>query len=669
LIYSTYLGGAGANALTLGFADAGFGVAADSSGNAYIVGATASTDFPTTVNAFQTLSPAGNTQGTAFVAKIDTTKSGNASLVYSTYLGGEVSDFGVGIALGPNNVAYATGGTKSLLFPTTTGAFQTTGNAKGVAFVSLLDTTKAGAASLQYSTYLGGTNEDGGNAIQADGAGNAYVVGTTISADFPVTPGALEPTRPSVAGNGFLTKLNPGGNGAADLKYSTFFGGNGPTQEQGFAIALDAANPPNAFITGQTFSPASSFPVFPPTAFQPTLKGPSDAFIAKLTLIPTLDISPTSLAFGTQAVGVTSVAKTVTLTNNTSDPIPFPGSSVTFSGTNAADFASPSNTCGASIAAGASCTVSVTFTPAGVGPATATLVITVAITNGGLSGSQSFNVSLTGSGTAGAPGVGFAPTSLTFSGQLLTTTSAAKTVTLTNTGSTSLTINTIGISGDFAQTNTCGAPLPVTLAAGANCTFSVTFAPTAVGARAGTLTITDTAVGSPHTVPLTGTGWDFTLTAPATVTVKKGRTGSFNVTITPLGGFNQAVTITCTGATAPVTCTPVSPVTPADGVTPVNSAVTISAIGMMIPPSPRMPTPPMSIRQIVPLLLALSLLVGLLRTRRLQTRLGMVMTIIVLLAVAGCGDDSKVKKGPRNLTITASSGGVSKTAPVVLTIN
>jgi hypothetical protein len=169
-------------------------------------------------------------------------------------------------------------------------------------------------------------------------------------------------------------------------------------------------------------------------------------------------------------------------------------------------------------------------------------------------------------------------------------------------------------------------------------------------------------------VSLTGTGWDFTVTAPATVTVKKGSTGSFNVTITPLGGFNQAVTVTCTGTTMPVTCTPVSPVTPADGVTPVTSAVSISAIGMILPPSSR-PTPPMSMRQIVPLLLALSLLMCLFRTRRLQTRLGMVTAIIVLLALAGCGDNSKVKKGTTNLTITASSGGVSKTAPVALTIN
>ena len=677
LIYSTYLGGTGINAVNVGFADSGLGVAADTSNNAYIVGATASNDFPTTAaNAFQPNAPLAITNGkssTVFISRIDTTKSGSASLVYSSYLGGEVSDFGKAIALGPNNVAYLTGSTSSLAFPTfPAGAFQTTGHA-GVAFVSLVDTGKIGSLSLQYSTYLGGTLTETGNAIAADAQGSAYVAGTTSSSDFPVTAGALQSTYPGASSDGFVSKLNPQGNGKADLVYSTYFGGSGgsgSSLDQIHAIALDAANPPNAFVTGETFSapaPGGKFPVFPAGAFQPTKKGTSDAFIAKLTLIPTLAVSPTSLAFGVQPVGVASAPQSVTLTNNTSDAIPFPGSSVTFSGTNAADFTSPSNTCGASIAAGASCTVSAVFTPSVAAGESATLVITVVITNGGVSSSQSFDVSLSGTGSAAAPGVGLAPTSLSFSGQLLTTTSAAKTVTLTNTGTSTLTINSVAASGDFVETNTCGT-LPASLAAGANCTFSVTFAPTAVGARTGTLTITDNAGGSPHTVALTGTGWDFTLTAPATFTVKKGSTGSFNATVTPLGGFNQAVTIACTGTTTPVTCTPVSPVTPADGVTPVTSAVSISAVGMILPP-PSTPTPPMSLRQIVPLLLALSLLMCLFRTRRLQTRLGMVTAIIVLLALAGCGDNSKVKKGTTNLTITASSGGVSKTATVALTIN
>ncbi len=567
LIYSTYLGGTGANAANLlGFADAGFGVAADSSGNAYIVGATTSTDFPTTVNAFQTVSPAGNTQGTAFVAKIDTTKIGNASLVYSTYLGGEVSDFGVGIALGPGNVAYATGGTKSLLFPTTAGAFQTTGNANGVAFVSLVDTTRAGAASLQYSTFLGGTNEDGGNAIQADGTGNAYVVGTTISTDFPVTPGALEPTRPSAAGNGFLTKLNPGGSGAADLKYSTFFGGNGPTQEQGFAIALDAANPPNAYITGQTFSTAASFPIFPPTAFQTTLNGPSDAFIAKLTLIPTLVVSPTALNFGTILIPNTSAPQSVTLTNNTN----------------------------------------------------AAMVFTSALISGG------------------SP-------------------AAANT--------------------DYAvSANTCG----VSIAAGASCTVSVTFKPTVAGAETGNLVLTDGDSTSPQTISLTGTGTntapDFTVTAPGTATVKNGSSVNFTVTVTPVGGFTSQVDLTCASVPALTlgTCTP-SPasVTTTDGVTPKTSTVTVTTTAFMPPPSRRIP--PLSMRQVVPLFLAVMLLFLLPTTRRLRMRLTLGTAMILFVVLAGCSGKPHphTQKGSYVLTVTGTlhGGATTHSATVNLTVN
>jgi hypothetical protein len=675
-VYSTYLGGNGLNSASRGFGEVAFGVAADTSGNAYLAGTTTSTDLATladlsTLLGPQPTYPPSNASNTVFVSRVDTTKTAGPSLAYLTYLGGEVSEFGNSIALDPNHIAYVTGQTNSSQFPHASllgTPYQTTKGASGIAFLSLLNTTVSGANSQVYSTFLGGTGGDEGLGIRVDGQGNAYIAGKTQSTDFPHSEGAFQPAMVAGAsGNGFISKLNPGGQGTKDLVYSSYFGGgntNPADIDQAEAIAIDSSN--NVYLAGHTLSTPASFPIFPAGAFQTTLHGTSDAFIAKLTLLPTLAISPTSLAFGIQPVGATSAPKTVTLTNNTSDAIPFPGASVTFSGTNAADFGSPSNTCGASIAAGASCTVSVTFTPPVASGESATLVITVMITNGGLSSSQSFDVSLTGTGSATAPGVGFAPTSLSFGGQLLTTTSAVKTVTLTNTGAVALTITSIAVSGDFAQTNTC--PLsPATLAAAGTCTISVTFAPTALGARTGTLTVTDDAGGSPHTAPLTGTGWDFTVAAPATVTVKKGDTGSFNVTITPLNGFNQAVTVTCTGTTMPVTCTPVSPVTPADGVTPVTSAVSISAKGMILPP-PGTPTPPMAIRQIVPLLLALSLLMCLFRTRRLPTRLGMVTGIMILLALAGCGNDGQVKK-VTNLTITASSGGVNKTATVALTIN
>jgi len=176
LIYSTYVGGAGTNALVaggLGFGEEAFGVAIGASGNAYLAGATSSTDFPTFGNAYQPNPPTGNTRGTAFVTQIDTTKIGPLSKIYSTYLGGATFDFAYAIALGPNNVAYVTGITDSNDFPVSPkpGAFDTTGASVGKAFVSLIDTTLAPVPSLKYSTFLGGTGGNQGFGIKADAAG------------------------------------------------------------------------------------------------------------------------------------------------------------------------------------------------------------------------------------------------------------------------------------------------------------------------------------------------------------------------------------------------------------------------------------------------------------------------------------------------------------------
>src|SRR5207248_1610497 len=153
-----------------------------------------------------------------------------------------------------------------------------------------------------------------------------------------------------------------------------------------------------------------------------------------------------------------------------------------------------------SLAPGAQCTVSVTFTPS-VAAAEAAIVV---FTDDDLNSPQ--NVSLSG-GTA--PAVGLAPTNLDFGNQLLATTSAPMTVTLTNTGTAALTINSFAASGDFAATSTGASACPTSptaLAAGGNCTINVTFTPTALGARTGTLSLGDNAAGSPQTVALSGNG-------------------------------------------------------------------------------------------------------------------------------------------------------------------
>jgi Beta-propeller repeat len=175
LVYSTFLGGSGY--------DGGRGIALDTNGNAYVTGYTRSNAFPITVGALQT-----GLNGTedAFVTKLNKDGSG---LEYSTYLGGSANDAGYSIAVGANGYAYITGYTQSPDFPTTTDAIQTINASGRTAFVTALD---AKGAQLAYSTYLGGSNGDGGFGIAVDSNGNAYVTGYTNSTDFPTTAGASQ---------------------------------------------------------------------------------------------------------------------------------------------------------------------------------------------------------------------------------------------------------------------------------------------------------------------------------------------------------------------------------------------------------------------------------------------------------------------------------------------
>jgi hypothetical protein len=173
LVYSTFLGGSGY--------DGGCGIALDTNGNAYVTGYTLSNAFPITVGALQT---GLSGKEDAFVTKFNKDGSG---LEYSTYLGGSSNDAAYGIAVGANGYAYITGYTQSADFPTTTGAIQTINASGRKPFLTALDAT---GARLAYSTYLGGSNGDGGYGIAVDSDSNAYVTGYTSSADYPTTAGA-----------------------------------------------------------------------------------------------------------------------------------------------------------------------------------------------------------------------------------------------------------------------------------------------------------------------------------------------------------------------------------------------------------------------------------------------------------------------------------------------
>src|SRR5215472_16100661 len=210
---------------------------------------------------------------------------------------------------------------------------------------------------------------------------------------------------------------------------------------------------------------------------------------------PEVSLSPTSLSFGHLQVNTTSAVQTVTLTNSGDAALTI--SSIRRSGPNSGDFAQ-SNTCPSSsstlLAAGASCFINVTFTPTANGSRSAS----VAITDNAPGSPQS--VALSGSGTpSSAPEVSLSSTSLSFGHLQVNTTSAVQTITLTNSGDAALTISSIRRSGtnrlDFVQSNTCPSSSS-TLAAGASCTISVTFTPTANGSRSASVTITDNASGS-----------------------------------------------------------------------------------------------------------------------------------------------------------------------------
>ena len=263
LLYSTFLGGSNT--------EQGNGVAVDSAGNAYLTGVTVSADYPTTGSAFATT--LNGFDYDAFFSKINTSASGGASLVYSTFLGGSNYEEGTRVAVDSAGRAYLTGRTYSSDFPTVAGSFDTILSGTSDVFASKLDPALAGPGSLVYSTYLGGSSDEYFPGIAIDANGFAYLTGATASADYPFTAGAYDTTHNGGFNDVFVSKLTA--NGSA-LTYSTFIGGS--SLDSGWGIAVDSLG--NAYVTGTTSSAG-----YPTTAgaFQTTANGSSpEAFATKL---------------------------------------------------------------------------------------------------------------------------------------------------------------------------------------------------------------------------------------------------------------------------------------------------------------------------------------------------------------------------------------------------
>jgi len=408
-------------------------------------------------------------------------------------------------------------------------------------------------------------------------------------------------------------------------------------------------------------------------------------------IIPEVTLSPSSLVFPAQNVGTASVLKPVTITNAGTATLSL--TSITASG----DY-SVTNPCGSSLAVGASCTVNVTFKPTAIGTRTGALMVT----DNAPESPQT--VSLTGTGLGAT--VSLSTNSLTFGAELVGVSSAPQSVTLTNTGNAALSLTSISATGDWGQTNTCAS----SVAAGASCSISVVFTATKGGLRTNVLTITNNAVGSAQggvarivvptgnatggstqTVSLSGTGQDFSLTATSTsASVSAGQTATYNLTLTPSGGLNQAVALSCSGlsSSSQANCT-VSPasVTPT-GATAVTVTVTTTAPSNLLPFS--RPIPQIPGRQGEWILIALLGLAGIawLARRRphalpVRLRLALVtacVAVVLALALGGCGSSGNgvvtptphggTPSGNYSITVTgtATSGSVTDSHNLALTM-
>jgi hypothetical protein len=562
LIYSTYLGGLQA--------DVGQAITVDSSGNAYVAGYTFSTDFPipTTTTPYMSSNTGAPQFADAFVAKLN---SAGSALVFSTYLGGSRDDRAFGLALDSSGNIYVAGGTQSTDFPTTFGVVQPQSKGTGDAFVTKLNSSGSNAV---YSTLLGGADVDQANGIAVDTSGDAFVIGYTQSSDFPLA----SPIQSLLGGSGggtcstsvcpdaFVAEVNPTGTG---LVYSTYLGGNGA--DSGKAIALSSSG--NVYLAGSTAS--NNFPIIA-GAYQKSLSGAAgNAFVAELSAsnLPGMAIVPQSVNFGAQSLNVRSSPQSVSIINAGTAPLTISTIimspvSTTTGVTTATDFTMDDSACIGTLAAGGgSCTLSIFFTPS----VTTLETGQISITDNAANSPQT--ISLKGTGVAASTAVTVTPTSLPFGNQTVGTVSDPQTVTITNTGTSTLIISKIETSANYLQTNTCGA-VQNSLNVGESCSVSVSFQPTASGGLNGALSIYDNASGSPQTVALSGTGVAvFTLSSSApTSTILVGNASvTFPITATAPGSFTGNITLGCP---ASLTCS-FSPATIFAGQT---STLTVSSL-------------------------------------------------------------------------------------------
>jgi hypothetical protein len=488
------------------------------------------------------------------------------------------------------------------------------------------------------------------------------VTGHAYGPGFPL----VNPVQPVNGGfyDAFLAVLNAAGTA---LEFSTYLGGTG--HEKGRGLGLDRLG--NAYVVGETFS--SDFPTA--RALEPAYAGGAfDGFMVKFALggSPVLHIAPGEIDFGLQRVGTTSAAQVVTLTN-------IGGGDLVIEAITATGDFTPSSDC-APLAPGLSCDVSLTFTPSVSGTRAGMLTISH-------NGSEPVGQAAL-SGTGIAPEMTLSASSVSFGHQLIGTESGPQTITLTNSGTASLELSGIAVSGEFAESNDCPARIEIA----GSCTITVTFAPKTTGDRAGGLTITNSLPQETRSASLSGTGTDFFLAgSPGEATVAAGETATFTLTLTPAGGFHEMVSLVCSGVPKAASCA----VTPAsfkmDSERPADAKVTVTTKARaMTPPSARPGSSrdwPHGAHRFVPFLwlFMASLLVEGRRRIKKYVRAarqtlgvaGAALALFVVFWTAACGGGGRkvsppppdgTPAGTYTLTLTGSYDGVSRSTAISLTV-
>jgi sugar lactone lactonase YvrE len=557
----------------------------------------------------------------------------------------------IGIAVDASSTVYVLGSTSSiaLIGPTGTSSIPVNGLY-----------TPAGFAVDRYGDILIG-DQAGSQLTYLDRTQQNYVFG-----DVPVgTPETLDGSISNIGNQPFTIDGPLPGN-------ANFV----QTGSETACAAPDGASPGTTIALGSncdlgyTFTPPSDGPFTDSGTLvttPATLVGSTGGGVINLSGTgegaaqgPQPVLTPASISFGSVMVGSTGAVQIATLSNTGGVPQGISGFG--FFGSNTSSF-SETNNCGASLAAGASCTISITCTPATAGALSASLGANFP------SPEPQLSVALSCSGAVpAAPIAALTPATANFGSLTAGTTSVAQMFTLTNSGNAVLSISGVTLGGanasDFAiGTNGCGE----TLAVSATCTIAVTFTPAAAGSFSATLSVTDNAAGSPQSSALTGTGTvppDFTITAgPAGQAVAPGGVAVYSVSVTSTNGsFTNPVALTATGlAGGTITFSPAS-VTP--GSSSAQSTMTVQTITQDAKNSRR--DWPFA----APVFAAMLLLLPKKRWR--SRRLFNLACIVALLGIAassiGCGGGFALPAKTYTITVTGTSGTDTHSTTVTLTV-